>query len=130
MLSATGSTEWSGEVEIDDQHEIRVLLLDRHAALIDDRRQRGGGLRDAVLHVDGGDGERIADVEGDGDRRGAVVGARRRHVGHAGDAVDLLFERRRHRIGDDLRAGARIDRAETTTCGGVMSGNCETGSRK
>ena len=31
--------------QIDDQDEIRVLLLDRHAALIDDRRQRGRGLR-------------------------------------------------------------------------------------
>ena len=34
----------------------------------------------------------------------------RRHVGHARDAVDLLLERRRHRVGDDLGAGARIDR--------------------
>ena len=64
---------------------------------------------DAVLHVDGGDAQRIADIEGDGDGRRAVVGARRGHVGHAGDAVDLLLERRRDRVGDDLRAGARID---------------------
>ncbi len=97
-----------GRGEVDDQDEIRVLLLDRHAALVDDRRQRRGGLRDAVLHVDRGDVERIADLEGDGDGRGAVVGARRGHVAHALDAVDLLFERRRHRVGDDLGAGAGI----------------------
>ncbi len=29
-----------------------------------------------------------------------------------GHAVDLLLERRRHRVGDDLGAGARIDRAD------------------
>jgi hypothetical protein len=28
-----------GRRQVDDQHEVRVLLLDRHAALIDDRRQ-------------------------------------------------------------------------------------------
>ena len=97
-----------GRRQIDDQDEIRVLLLDRHAALVDDRRQRRGRLVDAVLYVDRGDIERIADVEGDGDRRRAVVRARRGHVGHALDAVDLLLERRRHRVGDDLRARAGI----------------------
>ena len=97
-----------GRGQIDDQDEVRVLLLDRHAALIDDRRQRRSRLRHAVLDVDGSDIERIADIEGDGDGRRAVVRARRGHVGHALDAVDLLLERRRHRIGDDLRAGAGI----------------------
>ena len=94
--------------QIDDQDEVRILLLDRHAALIDDGGQRRGGLGDAVLDVDSGDAQRIADVERDGDRRGAVVGTRRGHVSHALDAVDLLFERRRHRVGDDLCAGAGI----------------------
>jgi hypothetical protein len=97
-----------GRGQIDDENEVRVLLLDRHAALIDDRRQRRSRLRNAVLDVDGGDIERVADVERDGDRRRAVVRARRRHVRHALDAVDLLLERRRHRVGDDLRACARI----------------------
>ena len=41
----------------------------------------------------------------------AVIRARRGHVGHALDAVDLLLERRRHRVGDDLRARAGIVRA-------------------
>ena len=94
--------------QIDDENEVRILLLDRHAALIDDRRKRGGRLRHPVLHVDRGDVERVADLEGDGDRRGAVIRARRGHVGHALDAVDLLLERSRHRVGDDLRACARV----------------------
>ena len=64
-----------GRGEIDDEDEIRVPLLDRHAALIDEARQPGGRLRHAVLHVEGGDVERIADLERDGDGRGAVVGA-------------------------------------------------------
>ena len=97
-----------GRGQIDDENEVRVLLLDRHAALIDDRRQRRSRLRNAVLDVDGSDIERVADIEGDGDGRRAVVRARRGHVGHALDAVDLLLERRRHGIGDDLRAGAGI----------------------
>ena len=94
--------------QVDDENEVRVLLLDRHAALVDDRRQLRGRLRDAVLNVDGRDIRRIADVERDGDRRRAVVGARRGQIGHALDAVDLLLERRGDRIGDDLRAGAGI----------------------
>ncbi len=101
-----------GRGEIDDQHEVRVLLLDRHAGLVDDRRQDRRRLRDAVLHVDRGDAQGIADLEGDGDRRRAVVRARRRHVHHAGHAVDLLLERGRHGVGDDLGAGAGIDRAD------------------
>ena len=41
----------------------------------------------------------------------AVGGRLREHVEHALDAVDLLLERRRHGLGDDLRVGAGIDRA-------------------
>ena len=101
-----------GRGQVDDEDEVRILLLDGHAGLIDDRRQRRGRLRDAILHVHRRDRERIADLEGDGDGRGAVVRTGRRHIGHAGDAVDLLFERRRHRVGHDLRAGAGIDRGD------------------
>ena len=55
--------------EIDDQDEVGILLGDGDAALIDDARQGGRGLGDAVLHIDRGDVQRIADIEGDGDRR-------------------------------------------------------------
>src|SRR5260370_20480131 len=55
--------------EIDDEDEVGVLLLDRHPGLIDDRRQRPGRLCDTVLHIDGRDARRIADVERDANRR-------------------------------------------------------------
>jgi hypothetical protein len=97
--------------QIDDEDEVRILLLDRDAGLIDDGRQRGSSLRHAVLNVDRGNAERIADIEGDRDVGRAVVRARRRHVCHALDAVDLLLKRGRHRIGNDLSTRARIDRA-------------------
>ncbi len=98
--------------QIHDQHEIRILLLDDDAALIDDRRQRSRGLRHAVLHVDRCDAEGIADVEGHRDGRGAVIGTRGRHIGHPLHAVDLLLQRRRHGIGHDLRASAGIGGAD------------------
>ena len=44
-----------GRGQVDDQDEVRVLFLDRHAALIDDRRKGRSRLRNAVLDVDGGD---------------------------------------------------------------------------
>ena len=37
----------------------------------------------------------------------AVVGALRRHVEHVLHAVDLLLDRRRHRLGHDLRRWRR-----------------------
>ena len=81
--SATGSTDPSGEVRLTIRTKFGFCFLIVTPPWLTIAGQRGRRLRDAVLHVDGGDVERIADIEGDGDRRGAVVGARRRHVGHA-----------------------------------------------
>jgi hypothetical protein len=69
------------------------------------------GLRDAVLHhllrlVGVG-----AELEGDGERHQAVGGRLAAHVEHVLDAVDRFLDRRRHRLGDDLRVGARVLRA-------------------
>src|SRR5260370_5328148 len=50
----------------------------------------------------------IAHLEGYGYGGRAVVRTRRRHVGHAGNAVDLLLEWRCHRVGDHLPARAGI----------------------
>ncbi|KWT85151.1 hypothetical protein APY03_3954 [Variovorax sp. WDL1] len=66
------------------------------------------GLRHAVLHhllrlVRVG-----AQLEGDGQRHHAIRGRLAAHVEHVLDAVDLLLERRRHRLGNHLRIGARI----------------------
>ena len=108
MLRVTRSTDPSGEVEVDPQQDVGVFLGDDDAGLIDDGRQLRRSLGDAVLHIDRGGIDRIADIERDGDGRAAVIGADRRHIGHARHAVDLLLERGRHGVGDDLRAGARV----------------------
>ncbi len=62
----------------------------------------------AVLHVDRGDLDVARRLERDRDGRGAVVAARRGHVAHALDAVQLLLERDRHRALDDVRARADV----------------------
>ena len=49
-----------------------------------------------------------AELEGDGERHRAVGGGIGRHVEHVLDAVDFLFDRRRHGRGDGLGVGARI----------------------
>ena len=69
------------------------------------------GLRHAVLHqllrlVGIG-----AEPERDGERHQAVGGRLAAHIEHVLDAVDLLLDRRRHRLGDHLRIGAGILRA-------------------
>ena len=51
-----------------------------------------------------------ADLKGNDQRIGAVAGARRLHVDHAGHAVHLLLDGQRDRIHDDLGARARIAR--------------------
>ena len=53
-----------------------------------------------------------AEREGDRQRHRAVGCRLREHVEHALDAVDLLLERRGHGLGDDLRVGAGIRRAD------------------
>ena len=49
-----------------------------------------------------------ADLEADGQDIGAVVSARRLHVDHSGDAIDLQLDRQRDGVDDGLRACARI----------------------
>src|SRR6267143_770629 len=71
-------------------------------------RQTRLGLRDAVLYLLLCEVRIGAELEGDGQCHAAVGGGLARHVQHALDAVDLLLERRRHRLGDDLRVRAGI----------------------
>ena len=71
-------------------------------------RQLRHGQRHAVLHHDQGRVHVGADVEGDRQRVRAVVAHLRRHVEHALDAVDLLLDRRRHRVGHHRGAGPGI----------------------
>ena len=75
------------------------------------------GQRDAVLHQHLGHVQVGAQLEGDRQRVGAVVGALRRHVEHVLDAVDLLLDRRGHGVGHHLGVGPGIA-GVTCTVGG------------
>ena len=80
----------------------------------------------AVLDVDLREVLVARDVERDVDRRHAAIGARRRHVGHAFDAVDGLFERGGHRGFDFLRVGAGVERGHRDLRQG-QGPDCATG---
>ncbi len=94
--------------EIDDHQHVGRLLADRDPLVLDLGRQLRHGERHAVLHHDEGRVHVGADIEGDGQGVRAVVAHLRGHVEHAVDAVDLLLDRRRHRIGHHRSAGPGI----------------------
>ena len=81
------------------------LLLGRDALDLHFQWQRGNGGRDTVLDQDLVLVGIRADREGDDQGVSAVVRARRLHVEHVLDAVDILLERQRD--GVDQRPGAR-----------------------
>ena len=94
----------------DEQQDRRRALLHRDALRLHRLRQGRQRARDTVLHQDLRGIEIGADLEGHGERVGAVAGAGRLHVDHVLDAVDLLLDRQRHRIHHRARAGAGIAR--------------------
>ena len=69
-------------------------------------------LRDAVLHQHLREVEIGADLEGHGQRIGAVGAAVGLHVEHVLDAVDLLLDRQRHGVDHGLGARAGIARGD------------------
>ena len=99
-------------VDADEHHDRGRLLLDRHALLHDGRRQLRHGQVHAVLDLHLGDVGVGVEGEVDGERQHARRRTRRRHVEHVVDAVDLRFDRRGHRVGERLRVGTGIDRAD------------------
>ena len=95
-------------VEMDHHHQVGRLLHHRDADiahLLGEARQGDG---DPVLHQHLRGIEIGAELEGDGERHGAVAGRLRGHVQHVVDAVDLLLDRRGDGLGDDIGRGARI----------------------
>ena len=94
----------------DDLQDGGGLLLHRHALRLHRVGQRGECRRHAVLHQDLREVQVGADLEGDGQRIGAVGRGVGLHVDHAVDAVDFLLDRQRHRVDDGLGAGAGIAR--------------------
>src|SRR3984885_6064082 len=81
-----------GRDKAGSEDEVGAGFGDADAGVIDSGGKAALDGGDAVLHVDCGDVEVVAGVEGDGDGGGAVVGAGRAHVAHALDAVDGLLE--------------------------------------
>ena len=98
--------------EMRDQQEVGRRLLRRHADALDVGRQARQRLRDPVLHLDLGVVEVGAERERHRQLQPAVGGRLREHVEQALDAAELLLERRRDGLGDDLRVGAGIDTAD------------------
>ena len=70
-----------------------------------------------------------ADLERDRQLVRAVAGAGGGHVEHALDAVDLLLDRRRHRVGQHLGIGARVNGRDQHRRGRDV-GYCSIGSPK
>ncbi len=68
--------------------------------------RQGGG--DGALHQDLRPVRIRAEAEGDGQHHPPIGGGLRGHVEHALGAVDLLLDRRRHRIRHHLRGGAGV----------------------
>ena len=97
-----------GRDETGGEDEVAVRLGDGDAGVIDDCGETALHGGDAVLHVDGGDVEIVAGLEGNGDRRGAVVGAGGAHVPHTLDAIDGLLEDGGDGRLDVFRVGADV----------------------
>ena len=96
--------------QVHDHQGIRRDLFDRDALVLNQRRDDRQGQRHSVLHQHLSHVRVHAQLEGDQQAVGAVVGRLRRHVHHAFDAADLLFDRRGHRIAHGLGVGPGIDR--------------------
>ena len=97
-----------GRGQSGDQKDRRLLLLDGDALSLDGVWKLGERARHPVLHQDLRGIEIGADIERDRQRIAAVARARRLHVDHVLDAVDLLLDRQRNGIHQDAGAGAWI----------------------
>ena len=83
----------SGEKNPARKHKVRIRLGDGDAGVLDLLRQTALRRGDAVLHVDGGDIQVVAGLEGHIDVAGAVIRTGGGDVVHSLDAVDLLLQR-------------------------------------
>ncbi len=95
-----------------DLQDRRGLLLHGDALHLHRLRQRCHRRGDAILHQDLCEIEVGADFERHDQRVRAIGRAGRLHVQHALHAVDLLFDRQRHRVHHGIRARPRIARGD------------------
>ncbi len=100
-----------GRKQMHHQRQRRGLFLGGNAQTPHVFRQTRFGLRDAVLHLY----LRLIRVgsrtEGDGGHQHAVGARDGLHVHHVLNAVDRLFQRRRHGLSNHFRVGPRVLRA-------------------
>ena len=94
----------------DQHHDRRRFLLHRHALLRDGGRKLRQRKIHAVLHLHLRDVGIRVEREIDGQNELSVSGARRRHVDHVVDAVDLRLDRSGNRLRDGARIGTGIVR--------------------
>ncbi len=97
-----------GRDEMHHHHQVGGILLGADAQgvdLVGQMRLRDG---DTVLHQHLGLVDVGAELEGDGQLEIAVARRFGLHVEHVVDAVDLLLERCRHRVGDGFGRGTGI----------------------
>ncbi len=95
-----------GRNQVHRQQNARRLLVGVDALQLHLLRQLRHGQRDAILHEHLRHVQIGAQCEGDRERVRAVIGALRRHVHGAFDAVHLLLDWRRHAVGHHLRIRA------------------------
>ncbi len=94
--------------QVDDEEDVRGPLLDGHADGLDLGGHRRQGDGDSVLHQDLGHVDVGPQREGHVQGVRAVVAALRRHVEHVLDAVDLLLDGGRYRVGEHLGVGPGV----------------------
>jgi hypothetical protein len=107
-----------GRIKVHDHHQIGRTFLHNDTDIAHVGRQPRRRDGDTVLHLHLRDIEIGAELEADRDREASVRGRVGRHVDHVLDAVDLLLDRRHHRRGHDLGAGA-----------GILAGDADQGRR-
>ena len=95
-----------GRGQVDDHGQIGRALERGHAQPAHLLGQPGQRLVDPVLHLHLRHVHVGAEGEGHGQLHHAIGGRRGGHVEHVLDAVDLLLQRRRDRLGDGLGTGS------------------------
>ena len=109
-----------------DQHErLRRFLADGDAFPLHKGGHDRHGENDPALHLHQDHVEVGSCLERDVQGITAVVGGRRGHRQHVLDAVDLLFDRCGHGIGDGPRVGPGIGRLDRNHKRGLVTGGLD-----
>ncbi len=97
-----------GGVQVDHHQHVGGVLLGAYPKPAHGLRQAGLGEGDTILHLDLGVIQVGAQGKGDSDAQIAVAGGLGLHIQHVLDAIDFLFQWRRHGVRHHLCARAGI----------------------